>query len=93
MASVALNTKAVGSTVKLKVEARQAKYFRALPLHPSQEEMVNDKYSIFTYRLRITPDFVSELLSYGPRITVLSPPELKTMVLSDLRAALANYTR
>ena len=42
-------------TVKLKVEARQAKYFRALPLHPSQEEMVNDKYSIFTYRLRITP--------------------------------------
>lgn len=78
-------------TVKLKVEARQAKYFRALPLHPSQQEMVNDKYSIFTYHLRITPDLVSELLSYGPNVTVLSPPELKTMLIADLRAAIGNY--
>jgi len=84
-------TQAEPKTVKLKVESRQAKYFRALPLHPSQEEMISDKYSIFTYRLRITHDFVAELLSFGPRITVLSPPELRTMVLSDLRDALANY--
>lgn len=85
-------TQAQPKTVKIKVESRQAKYFRALPLHPSQEEMVNDKYSIFTYRLRITPDFVSELLSFGPRVTVLAPPELKTMLIADLRAALDSYT-
>ncbi len=78
-------------TVKLKVESRQAKYLRALPLHPSQEEMISDKFSIFTYRLRITSDFVAQLLSYGPRITVVSPPELKTMVTNELRSALANY--
>lgn len=78
-------------TVKIKVEARQAKYFRALPLHKSQQEMVNDRYSVFTYRLRITSDFVAELLSHGPRITVLSPPELKTMVKADLKAALEAY--
>ncbi len=78
-------------TVKLKVDLRQAKYFRALPLHPSQQEMVSDQYSYFTYRLRITPDFVAEILSHGPRITVISPPELKTMVVTELRAALDNY--
>lgn len=85
-------TQSEPKTVKLRVESRQAKYFRALPLHPSQEEMVSDKYSIFTYHLRITPDFVAELLSYGPQITVLTPPELRAMVVSDLRAALANYS-
>lgn len=78
-------------TVKLKVDSRQAKYFRALPLHDSQQEMVSDEFSIFTYRLRITSDFVAEILSYGPRITVISPPELKMMVVAELEAALGNY--
>ena len=85
-------TKSEPKTVKLQVESRQAKYFRALPLHASQQEMVNDKYSIFTYKLRITPDFVSELLSYGPRVTVLSPPELRAMVVNDLKEALSKYS-
>lgn len=80
-------------TVKLRVDLRQAKYLHALPLHPSQEEMVSDRYSIFTYRLRITSDFVSEILSYGSRITVISPPELREMVTSQLRAALNNYVQ
>lgn len=84
-------TQSQPKTVKIKVEARQAKYFRALPLHSSQEEMISDKYSIFTYRMRITPDLVAELLSHGPRIAVLSPPELKTMVVNELRNALTNY--
>lgn len=84
-------TQATPKTVKLKVDAQQAKYFRALPLHPSQKEMINDKYSVFTYRLRITQDFVAEILSHGAHITVLSPPELKTMLITDLQAALANY--
>lgn len=77
--------------VRLKVEQRQAKYFRALPLHPSQQEMVNDKYSIFTMRLQITPDFLQQILSYGPTVTVLSPPELRAMVLNELQQSLANY--
>ena len=84
-------TQSQPKTIKLKVDSRQSKYFRALPLHPSQGEMVSDTYSIFTYRMRITPDLVAQLLSYGPSVTVLSPPELKAMLLTDLRAALANY--
>lgn len=79
-------------TVTLKVDSRQTKYFRALPLHPSQQEMLHDKYSIFTLRIRITQDFVSQLLSYGPAVTVLSPPELRAMMVSNLTESLANYS-
>ncbi len=79
--------------VSIKTDSRQAKYLRALPLHQSQQEMIHDTYSIFNYRLRITPDFVQELLSHGPSITVLDPPELKAMVVTSLEESLANYKK
>ncbi len=79
--------------VMIKTSARQAKYLRALPLHHSQQEMIHDAYSIFTYRLRITPDFVEELLSHGPQITVLAPPELRAMMVNSLQESLANYEK
>lgn len=79
--------------VTLKVTARQAKYFRALPLHHSQQEMIHDSYSIFNYHLRLTPDFVQELLSHGPNVEVLAPAELRAMILSNLKQSLENYTR
>ena len=77
--------------VAIKTSARQAKYFRALPLHSSQQEMIHDAYSIFYYKLRITPDFVEELLSHGPQLTVIDPPELKAMMVTSLQESLANY--
>lgn len=77
--------------VTIRTDARQAKYLRALPLHHSQSEMVHDSYSIFTYHLRLTPDFVQELLSYGPKITVVAPAELRAMMISNLQEALNNY--
>ena len=77
--------------VAIRTDTRQAKYFRALPLHSSQEEVVHDDYSIFYYKLRISPDFVEEILSHGPRVTVLEPPELRAMVVTELKAALDNY--
>lgn len=77
--------------VILRVEPRQAKYFRALPLHHSQREEVGDGYSLFNYRLKLSDDFVSELLSYGPAVTVVRPPELRAIVTSSLRATLDNY--
>jgi len=77
--------------VVLRVDPRQAKYFRALPLHASQTETVSDKFSLFTYNIRLTDDFVAELLSYGPRITILEPPELRSMIKTSLRESLRNY--
>ena len=78
--------------VVLKVDTRQAKYFNALPLHHSQHETLHDNYSLFTYQLRITDDFVEELLSHGPRVTVLEPPELRARMRHELAEALNAYT-
>ncbi|MDE6368596.1 MAG: WYL domain-containing protein [Muribaculaceae bacterium] len=77
--------------IVIRTDARQAKYFRALPLHHSQQEMIHDDFSNFTYRMRITDDLVAELLSYGPKITVVSPPELRAIIRERLTASLANY--
>lgn len=78
-------------TVKLRVGAYYANYLRALPLHPSQQEEVFSGFSIFTYRLRLSPDFVRELVSIGPDITVLAPKSLQLMVIAQLKQTLANY--
>lgn len=78
--------------VVLKVSPRQAKYFAALPLHSSQTQMMSDKFSLFTYHLRITDDFVSELLSYGDAIEVLEPHELRIRIKHELLSALSPYT-
>jgi predicted DNA-binding transcriptional regulator YafY len=65
-------------TVEIKVWGTQRKYFNALPLHDSQEEMEKtDEYSVFRYFLRPTYDFRQELLSHGAEIEVLSPQRLR----------------
>lgn len=77
--------------IVLRTDPRQAKYLRALPLHHSQRESIHDDYSLFHYRLRLTDDFVQEILSLGPRVTVVSPPELRAMVTTSLRDTLRLY--
>lgn len=77
--------------VVLRTESEQAKYLRALPLHHSQSEEIHDGYSLFTLKLCLTQDFVNEILSMGSRVTVISPPELKAMVVESLKNSLANY--
>ena len=77
--------------IVLRVEPTQAKYFRALPLHSSQQEEVHDNYSIFTYKMRITYDLKEEIMSHGATIEVLEPKELKTLIRTELEEALKNY--
>lgn len=79
--------------IKLRVEPVQAKYMRALPLHPSQREAVVHEggYSVFTFKMRITYDLREQLLSMGGNVEVLSPPELKTQIKEELKRALALY--
>ena len=77
--------------IVLRVEPTQAKYFRALPLHSSQQEEVHDNYSVFTYNMRITYDLKEEIMSHGASIEVLEPKELKTLIRTELEQALNNY--
>ncbi len=75
----------------LRVDPTQAKYLRALPLHHSQQEQVQDDCSIFRYRMCITYDLREQLLSYGPNVEVVAPLELRTIMRNDLEKALAHY--
>ena len=77
--------------IVLRVEPTQAKYFRALPLHSSQQEEVHDNYSVFTYKMRITYDLKEELMSHGASVEVLESQELKTLIRTELEQALNNY--
>lgn len=77
--------------VALRVTPRQAKYLRALPLHHSQQEQINDGYSRFTYHLCLTEDFLGEILSLGNQVIVESPKELRAMVVNRLSETLSNY--
>lgn len=83
----------VPQIIKIKVAADQAYYFRSLPLHHSQEEMVNsDKYSIFRYYVVPTPDFVQEILSHGESVQVLEPLELRDWIKQIIQNMGIMYT-
>ncbi len=84
-------SKADVKTVRIKTTPTQAKYFRALPFHATQQESVHDSYSVFTYRLKLNYELVHELLSYGDSVQVLEPKELILMLTNQLRDTLALY--
>lgn len=84
-------SKAPIKEVRVQTSPTQAKYFRALPFHSSQQEEINDKYSIFTYRLKINYELVHELLSFGNSLKVLGPKELVVMITNELRSTLGLY--
>lgn len=67
--------------VLVKVYKNQDNYIRSLPLHASQEETENAAdYTIFSYWIKPTADFLRELLSHGSCIEVLSPQWLRNEI-------------
>ncbi|MDE6533156.1 MAG: WYL domain-containing protein [Muribaculaceae bacterium] len=84
-------SKADVRTVRLQATPTQAKYFRALPLHSSQEETIHDLYSVFTYRLKLNYELAHEIMGFGGAVKVLDPPELRAMVVTELRQTLQQY--
>ncbi len=77
--------------VRIRTNSVRAKYLRALPLHHSQTEENLGAHSIFTYRLRINYELVHEILSFGSSVEVLSPKQLRAMVVDELQKTLENY--
>lgn len=79
-------------TVKIKVSTSQANYLRSLKLHESQEEVErNEDYSIFTYFLRPTYDFIQELLWNGEEVEVLEPQWLRDEMRGRIERMLDLY--
>ena len=78
--------------IKLKVCARQANYFRTLPLHSSQKETEKTaEYSIFSYYLTPNYDFIHDILYYGDDVEVLEPLDLRKQLYELNKKAIKNY--
>ena len=80
--------------IKLRVNAGQANYIRDLKLHESQEEIEsNGEYSIFTYQLRPSYDFIQELLWNGADIEVLEPQSLRKEIANIVEQMHKKYKK
>lgn len=81
-------------TVSIRAFGVQMEYLRSLPLHKSQEEVKTKgrEYAEFKYRLCITPELVSTLLSMGEKVEVLEPPSLRQQILDRLNASMKRYS-
>ena len=78
--------------IELKADAFQAKHFRSLPLHSSQEEIeTTPEYSVFKYFLAPDYDFKQDVLSFGTRVEVLSPAHLRKEMSSMINQLLRMY--
>ena len=79
-------------TIRLQVDKHLVNYYRALPIHHSQNEVrTTDDYSEFEYTLCITPDLIQELLSRGSQVKVLAPESLKKRIKEELEKTINHY--
>ena len=80
--------------IKLKVRYDQVFYFRSLPLHHSQkEEKITDKYSIFSYYVVPSHDFIQEILSHGDAVQVLEPLDFAELIRTIAINMVNNYKK
>lgn len=78
--------------IKLKVYDKQADYVRSQPIHHTQEEIEKrERYSIFSYYLRPSFDFVQKLLWNMDKVEVIKPAELRQEMKDILGNMLRRY--
>lgn len=79
-------------TVRIQVTGVWINLLRTLPFHHSQtERIIDDKNSIFEYRIRIDVEVVSELLKMGEDVKVLEPQSLIDMMTEKVLKMLDKY--
>ncbi|HOL87117.1 MAG TPA: WYL domain-containing protein, partial [Defluviitoga tunisiensis] len=78
--------------VLLSFTPEQGKYIKSLPLHSSQEIIIdNDSELVIKLKIFITYDFVMEILSYGYNVKVLKPPSLVDSIKKNYENTLSKY--
>ena len=69
-------------TVLLKVALPRAKYLETKPLHHSQKfHSIDATHYVFEYCLAINPELISEILRLGPDAEVLTPINLRQIII------------
>ncbi len=70
----------------------QGKYIQSMPLHSTQEELINnDKEYRIRLKLFITYDFKMEILSMGANVKVIEPQSLAEDIKEMAKAAFEQY--
>lgn len=70
----------------------QGKYIKTLPLHESQQLIIDNEQELrIQLYLRITHDFVMEILSHSSNVKVLAPESLVNRVKNELQSSLNLY--
>lgn len=73
----------------LSFNPRQAKFVKSLPIHHSQEIIIdNDKQLQISLQLIPTYDFYQELLTHAERVTIVSPKMVKDEYLRFINKAI-----
>ncbi|MEX2565062.1 MAG: WYL domain-containing protein [Cyclobacteriaceae bacterium] len=75
-----------------KFDPFQGKYIKSLPLHESQEILIDNPQELrIRLTLFVTHDFFMELLSHGERVKVLKPAGLIEKLKTTIKQVQALY--
>ena len=80
--------------ILLRVSKQRYPYIASKPIHWSQTElkqMRTDDYHVIRLRLQISKELVSELLSFGNDLEVLSPLSLRESIFSKISDLFSKY--
>ena len=88
-----VNPEIATERVVVKADRDQSRYLMSLPLHHSQQIIeTTDDYSVFSWRLKPTYDFVQQLLTMNLHIEVLEPLSLRTKMAEMLKSMEKKYS-
>lgn len=78
--------------IVLSFTPHQGKYIKSLPLHHSQEILIDDEKEL-KVKLTLYPtfDFIQEILSHGQNVTVVSPESFKNKIKNTICEMVQNY--
>ena len=78
--------------VILSFDPFQGKYIKSLPLHETQEVLVDDEKEVrIKLKIYMTHDFLMEILSHGENVKVIQPASLINSLKPSYKNALSQY--
>jgi len=78
--------------VILSFDPFQGKYIKSLPLHESQEVLVDNEHEVrIKLKIYLTHDFLMEILTHGENVKVIQPAGLIESLKSSYQNALNHY--
>ena len=93
MIGVSKDTRTEPQTVKLWVSTAQWPYIKTKPLHGATQRLVSldEKGAIITIEVYLNYELEQQILSFGEKVKVLEPAELKERIKERLAGAITNY--